>query len=399
VSRSLKATALVASLLLLPRCSPPQQRRDGFYVAPTRRPETRAEAVADRRPGHLIRSESLSTKIPGADAWRILYASTGLDGLPIEVSGLVIAPKLPPPATGRNVVAWAHPTTGVAESCAPSLLKDPFDTIPHLPALLTLDWVVVATDYPGLGTPGPHPYLVGVSEGRAVLDAVRAAHQIPKIGASTRFAAWGHSQGGHAVLFAGELARSYAPDLTLMGVAAISPATDLLQLLKDDLDEHAGKIVASYCLWSWSRVYGAPLSPYVDASVLSTMDRIAGDCVESEGEAYRLFFATLPMPSNYLAASIYTSAPWDRLLLENRPGRVPPGAALYVAQGTDDPIVRPSVTADFVAGLCRTGATVRYEPFPGVGHMRAGRTSATAAIQWMQTRFNGEPAPNTCPPF
>lgn len=78
--------------------------------------------------------------------------------------------------------------------------------------------VVVAADYPGLGTPGMHPYLIGESEGRAVLDSVRAARDLPDAGASNRFAVWGHSQGGHASLYTGELAASYAPDLRLVGV-------------------------------------------------------------------------------------------------------------------------------------------------------------------------------------
>lgn len=397
VSRLPKALPLVALLFL--RCGGPPPRLDGFYIAPTKRPVSREEAIDDRRPGRLIRSEPFATRVPGTQAWRILYVSTGLDGRPIEVSGLVVAPTLPPPANGRNVIAWAHPTTGVGENCAPSLLKEALDTIPHIPALMALDDVVVATDYPGLGTRGPHPYLVGESEGRAVLDAVRAARQIPKIGAGLRFAAWGHSQGGHAVLFAGQLAKEYAPELSLVGVAAISPATDLAQLLKDDLDERAGKVIASYCLWSWSRVYGAPLDPFVDPAVQRAIDGVAGDCVENEGEAYRVLFATLPIPSNYLSAEIYKNMTWSKLLEENRPGRAPAGAPVYVAQGLDDPIVRSSVTADFVAGLCRAGATVRYEPFPGVGHLRAGRTSATSAIQWMQARFQGDRAPNTCPPF
>lgn len=397
MSRLRKALPLVALLFL--RCGGPGPKLDGFYIAPTKRPVNRAEAVVERRPGKLIRSEPFTTKVPGTQAWRILYVSTGLDGAPIEVSGLVIAPTLPPPATGRNVVAWAHPTTGVAENCAPSLLREALDTIPHLPALMALDDVVVATDYPGLGTPGPHPYLVGESEGRAVLDAVRAARQIPKIGAGPRFAAWGHSQGGHAVLFAGQLAREYAPELTLVGVAAIAPATDLAQLLKDDLDERAGKVIVSYCLWSWSRVYGAPLDPYVDPQVQRAIDGIAGDCVESEGEGYRVLLATLPIPADYVAAAMYTSPKWSRLLEQNRPGRAPAGAPLYIAQGLDDPIVRPAVTADFVAGLCRAGAAVRYEPFPGVAHLKSGRISATSAIQWMQSRFEGARAPNTCAPF
>ncbi len=164
---------------------------------------------------------------PGSSAWKILYTSVGLDGQLIEVSGVVIAPDLPPPTAGRHVVAWAHPTTGVGDRCAPSAFPEFFETIPHLTALMALDYVVVATDYPGLGTAGPHPYLVGLSEGRAVLDSVRAARNLPKAGAGKRFAAWGYSQGGHAALFAGQLAREYAAELTLAGVAAIAPPTDL----------------------------------------------------------------------------------------------------------------------------------------------------------------------------
>ncbi len=86
-------------------------------------------------------------------------------------------------------------------------------------------YVVAATDYPGLGTPQTHPYLVGVSEARAVLDSVRAARALT--GAQNRFAVWGHSQGGQAALFTGLIAKSYAPDLDLVGVAAAAPATDL----------------------------------------------------------------------------------------------------------------------------------------------------------------------------
>jgi len=43
-----------------------------------------------------------------------------------------------------------------------------------------------------------HPYLIGESEGRAVLDSVRTARDLPDAGASHRFAVWGHSQGGPA---------------------------------------------------------------------------------------------------------------------------------------------------------------------------------------------------------
>jgi alpha-beta hydrolase superfamily lysophospholipase len=88
-----------------------------------------------------------------------------------------------------------------------------FDSIQGLNEMLQQGYVVAATDYPGLGTSGPHPYLVGLSEGRAALDSVRAARSMA--GSDSAFAVWGHSQGGHAALYAGILAANYAPELKL----------------------------------------------------------------------------------------------------------------------------------------------------------------------------------------
>lgn len=372
------------------RCGSAPPPPGAFYA-----PETRKDAG---RPGELIRSEPLKGAPPGASAWRVLYVSTGLSGEPIEVSGIVIAPDLPAPASGRPVVAWAHPTTGVSDNCAPSLSSDFFDTIPHLTALMALEYVVVATDYAGLGTPGPHPYLIGESEARSVLDSVRAAGHLAKTGAGVRFAVWGHSQGGHAALFTGQLARSYAPELALVGVAAIAPPTELKQLLRDDLGERAGKVLAAYALWSWSQVFDVPLESAVSPSAISGIDRVARDCIETEGEGYRAAFDSLAMGGRFLTDDAFETEPWTRLLSENRPGARGIGAPIYIAQGTEDPIVRPSVTADFVRKLCGGREIVRFEELPGAGHLRASRISASSAIQWMRARFDGKAPPDTCQP-
>ena len=384
LSRRLAWLAAVFAL----RCAGGPAPPGTFYATP---PD-----MAGGASGRLLRSEEMADPPPGAKAWRILYVSTGLDGRPIPVSGVVIAPDLPAPIAGRPVVAWAHPTTGVADRCAPSLFPEVFDTIPHLQALIALDYVVAATDYPGLGTSGPHPYLVGESEARAVIDSVRAARALEKTGANAQYAVWGHSQGGQAVLFAGEIAPIYAPELSLAGVAAIAPATELAKLLEDDIAERAGRLIAGYSLWSWSRVYGAPLEPVVTESTVSVIDRMARDCIETWGEVYRAVFDSIGLTAGMLKAGAFEKEPWKRLLEENEPGRRPIRAPIYVAQGEDDPVVRPSVTMDFVAGLCRTGERVRFDRLAGVDHMRAGRASATTVVQWIRDRFDGKRAPNTC---
>jgi len=144
------------------------------------------------KPGTIIRVWPLLSGGPGnSDAFRFIYRSTGLKGEIIPVSGAIFIPSGPAPAGGRNVIAWAHPTSGVAPECAPSLYPDRAGLIWNLKDMLNHGYVVVATDYPGLGTEGIHPYLIGESAGRAVLDSVRATQHFSKSGASNRFAVWG----------------------------------------------------------------------------------------------------------------------------------------------------------------------------------------------------------------
>ena len=104
-----------------------------------------------------------------------------------------------------------------------------------------------------------HPYLIGVSEARAVLDSVRAARSLPDALAGDRFAVWGHSQGGHAALFTGQEAASYAPELKLVGVAAAAPATYLGELFKADRGSIGGNSLTAMVLLSWSTLYKIPL--------------------------------------------------------------------------------------------------------------------------------------------
>lgn len=190
------AAALVVALALLAASAaihrsvtPP----GAFYTPPA--------AVASR-PGVLLRSEPFLRDVPaGARAWLILYTTTRDTGVPAVASAIVVAPARPP-AGPRPVIAWTHGTTGVAEECAPSLLNHPFTAgaLFVLPQILAQGWVLVATDYTGMGTRGPSPFLIGQGEARSDLDAVRAARQLARLSLADQTVLWGHSQGGHGAL-------------------------------------------------------------------------------------------------------------------------------------------------------------------------------------------------------
>jgi hypothetical protein len=127
--------------------------------------------------GDVIWAEVLDAP-DGVLAWKVLYRSESIGGDAIAVSGVVTAPDAPAPDGGRPVVTWAHGTTGTADQCAPSRGGEPIDSVFEYRAAVDAGYVAVATDYEGLGTPGLHPYLVGESQGRGVLDVVRAARAI-----------------------------------------------------------------------------------------------------------------------------------------------------------------------------------------------------------------------------
>ncbi len=116
------------------------------------------------QPGQLLRSEPLPREASLSEAQeniRILYSSTdGVGGsAPIVVSGAVFIPKGKPPAGGWPVVAWAHGTLGVADGCAPSWAGRAYRDVAYLNRWLDEGFAVVATDYQGVGVPGPNPAL------------------------------------------------------------------------------------------------------------------------------------------------------------------------------------------------------------------------------------------------
>lgn len=178
------------------------------------------DGVIPGQPGQVLRAEPYEGEIPaGAEALRVLYSTSRDDGRIALASAVIAFPEqaddAQPGERDRPVLAWQHGTTGVARQCAPSVESIALTeyAIPGISRAIERGWVVVATDYPGQGTDGPYPYLIGGGEGRSTLDAVRAAGQISGTHASTNTWLWGHSQGGHATLWAAQLADEYAPEL------------------------------------------------------------------------------------------------------------------------------------------------------------------------------------------
>src|SRR5690606_26077960 len=180
------ALALAAGTVVLHRIDL-RDEPDAFYTPPLAVPT---------EPGRLVRHEPMpADRVPGGlQAWRILYTSTDGEGQGTVVSGTVLAPGVRDGA-GLPVVSVAHGTTGVVPRCAPSLADEPFadGAGAALERIVAEGWVGVTSDYVGLGTRGPHPYLVGPDVAFNVLDATRAARELPGLELSNQTVVWGHS--------------------------------------------------------------------------------------------------------------------------------------------------------------------------------------------------------------
>jgi pimeloyl-ACP methyl ester carboxylesterase len=355
---------------------------DAFYLVPIPLPSG--------KPGALIRAEPIDAPV-GARAWRVLSHTKSLTGEDAALSGVVIAPEGPTPKGGRPIVAWAHGTTGLADGCAPSKTADVASRLPWVRELLAAGYVVAATDYQGLGTPGVHPYLVGESEGRSVLDTARVARRLPT-GAGKRVVVAGHSQGGHAALFAGEIAANYAPELKLLGVAAGAPVTDVEQFL----DVASGSPFSAGFLVMGAQGYQVAYpqlarAPLLTASAAARADVAVHGCVPQVMAA----FARDDM------STLFTQDPaevevWRQKLHENSAGNRRSGAPVLLWQGDADILTPAAINASYAPKACAKGSVVDYREYAGADHITVMGAAQDDVLEFFSARLAGEKPQTSC---
>jgi pimeloyl-ACP methyl ester carboxylesterase len=351
--------------------------------------------------GELVSADPVIDTPPGSQAWRITYWTRSEDNRPLRVTGMVVAPREAMPRAPRKVVAWAHGTSGVAEKCALSTNPDFFGVTPALGEMIAAGYVVVAPDYPGLGSAMPHGYLSGKETAHSVLDAVRAARAIPGAAAGGDFVVWGESQGGHAALWTAIEARRYARDLNLRGTAAAAPPTDLAENLRLGTDENVKAMLVAFLAHSWSQRYGAPLDKLFGPVNRGVATRLArNNCIQLDASP-RLgtILGVLSIRNALKDADIAHTRGWSHLAKSNsvKASRVP--GPVFIAQSVDDPIIAPSVTVAFARELCRKGRAVQYETLPGGDHAHSARDSKEATLAWIAGRFAGQRPQSTCGRF
>nr|MCU0271335.1 lipase family protein [Acidimicrobiales bacterium] len=307
---------------------------DAFYTPPSPLPAGRPGDIIWARPSSFYPVPLVRSSV---NAWQVMYRSTSATGQPIAVTGTVLVPRTwywgP-----RPIVGFANGTQGVGDSCAPSksLAAGLNYEGAFIQNLLNKGWAVAITDYEGLGTPGDHTYVVGRSEGAAVLDSVRAATRLPGSGLSTTapVGLMGYSQGGGAVGWAAELAPSYAPELPIKGVAAGGVPADLLQVA-DLLDGGLGfGLLASAALGFDAAYTDLDLAPYLNDAGRAAFADARDECVG--GLVLKFPFRSV---AEYTVADPLRDPAWLARLNENRLGSTAPKVPVLLYHSKLDELV------------------------------------------------------------
>ena len=327
--------------------------------------------------------------------WRILYTTSVDDATPATAVATVFAPY-DGDTRPRPVIAWTHGTTGALQKCMPSLVSAPMLGIPATDRIAAAGWAIVATDYAFAEKGGPHPYLIGEGEARSALDAVRAARQMRELTLGNRTVVWGHSQGGHAALWTGIAGPGYAPDVEVVGVAAIAPAADMKHIL--NLNPSADKRLAPYLALAYSRFYpDVTFEQALRPEAVPAAREMATLCGFFPREDPQRI-AALAGSFDGRASAVDADTPFVARLKQNAAAAAI-AAPVVIAQGGADAVVSPKATDAYVGERCAAGQRLEYWTFPARDHgsiVQPGTPLAAPLVAWTAARFDDRSPSGGC---
>lgn len=339
--------------------------------------------------GELIKSREQSTGL-SARTWTVMYHSTNATGQDIPVTGRVLVPHRAWYGDGpRPIVTVAPGTRGIGDDCAPSRWLD-YER-PLLEPFLLKGYAVVITDYEGLGTPGLHTYMVGQSQGRVVLDMVRAATNLGPAGLEPggKVAIAGYSQGGGGAVWAGELWPSYAPELDVVGVAAGGVPADLTEV-SERLNGGLGFGFMLLAAFGYDAAYpDLDLQSFLNERGERLFEEAQDACVDMA-----LAYALQDIDVYTTQDPRYTEA-WQARFGENRAGANPPDVPIFLYHGLFDEIVPAGQAVTLRDEYCAAGADVYWQWHLGE-HVTTLATAAPSVVTFVERRFADRPFWSHC---
>jgi len=386
--------------------------------------------------GEVVATEAVATAIAKARAWRIAYVSSDLLDRATIATALVVAPDGDAPPEGRPILSWAHGTTGTAQTCGPSQEWDPAQPlnqyfliggtsstdfgIPAADELIAAGYVLVATDYQGLGGGGTHQYAISETQARDAIDAIRAVGGMGLSGSGRKAAIYGWSQGGGAALSAASSpdyiakAGTAFDGIDLVGFVALAPQDVAAMAPPGPLDDAAAAkmmagLTASFTdnvfdfthfsmnLWATAATFpGLDLTEIFTADGAKALDEIfSKKCMHPASDTLNFNFGSdyknllNPTPTNQRA--------WVEAILKGSVQPVVPVAPVIIYWGTKDTTNPPVMGEKYRDQMCGMGGNVARVQLPGEqNHFTTPGASQPLYLPWLADRFAGKPIANGC---
>jgi dipeptidyl aminopeptidase/acylaminoacyl peptidase len=375
------------------RAATPATNQSGVSVVSAASTGIRNAAAGMQAPtdsGTLLSSSAIAKPPAGSLGFQIRYRSYATSGAAIDVTGVAFVPARPAPKGGWPILSYAHGTVGLADVCTPSKNLTLLENV-LAGTFNALGIAVVQSDYEGLGTEGRHPYLVGISEGRGVLDGAKAIRSLPGQTIGNRLVVWGHSQGGHAALFAAELAKTWAPQLTLKGVVAGAPPSQL-GTVSSSLTSSPFRgyllMVAAGMVQAYPNLNLSTVLTPKGIDVLPIVDKGCNTEVFAQANKYPL--------AELVKVEGLKDPAWAQALAENEPGVRKIDAPVFIIHGDKDEQVPVQTSATLAQAMCKKGTSVQRRLYVGADHGGAALLSLIDVSAWLKERLDGKPAPKGC---
>ncbi|MFZ2175514.1 MAG: lipase family protein [Rhodococcus sp. (in: high G+C Gram-positive bacteria)] len=370
----------------------PASDPDPFY-AQSRGVDSRAEGDPI-----AVRPMPALPAFPGADIWQVKYRTTDSQEHPISSVTTVLVPRNRP--VDGPLLSYQHIINALGPRCAPSRTlysNDPDVVIREAPALnlvLQRGWAVALPDHLGPNSAYGAAKLGGV----ITLDGIRAVQRVPELNlAESPVALAGYSGGGMASAWAAALAPTYAPELNIVGVAEGGVPMNIGKMANGlGSQPHPAFGLAMAAALGLEREYPnrLPISEQLNDRGLAMRGEIADACTNGILAAGAGLSVTEVARTTDLMSSPQAWEVLNENSVELYPGV--PTAPIFEWHSPTDALIPVDSIEATMARYCAAGARVQSELFPSPDHLTTAVLGLPSALDYLDARFRGEPAPSNC---
>jgi hypothetical protein len=396
----------------------PQPQDDPFYTYSGDKP------LEQHPPGAVLATRSIPYHVLGLQTplktTQLLYRSTSQTGKPTANVTSVIQP-LHQWDTAR-ILSYQSAYDSLNRNDQPSYAINGGLTFGGLvPSVeLTVFGVFLAQGFTVIvpDTEGQRAdFAAGPEYGMNTIDSIRAAFNaaVVETASDANVALLGYSGGAIASEWAAELAPTYAPDVnarligTAIGGVLVHPAHNLHYV--ENTYIWAG--VMPMALIGIARAFGVDFRPYLTQRGLDLYGAMQNSSIVhvlGQRRYWRLKWSDLVIPKYPTPESLSVFVELANQLIMGTGGT--PTGPLYIGQGANGlpegtPENKPGIgrgdgvmIAGDVRTLARTycdrGTVVYYDEYGLLSHTSSVGLFLLKAIDWINDRFAGQPAPNNC---